>query len=105
MRPFGTLIEKTVKFREPTIPGARLERANPPVANRLIEGAADLFSHACVINDLDAAGDVVAMLEKWHARRSHGDEQQRRVAGIHLKRMQAELERRRIMRGNLHAGA
>src|ERR1019366_5532314 len=105
MRPFGTLIDKTVKFREPTIPGARLERVNPPVTHRLDEGIADLFNHACIINDLEAATDLVALLEKWHARRSYGDEQQRRVGGVHLKRMHGELERRHIMRGTRYPSA
>ena len=99
MRPFGTLIDMAAKFREPTVPGARLERVNPPVTHHLDEGLADLFNHACISNDLEAAADLVAVLEKWHARRSYGDEQQRRVGGVHLKRMHGELERRRITRG------
>ena len=104
MRPFGTLIDQTIKFREPTIPGSRLERVNPPVTHRLDEGIADLFNDACIINDLDAAADLVGLLEKWHARRSYGDEQQRRVDGVHLKRMHGELERRHIARGTIYLG-
>jgi len=105
MRPFGTLIEKTIKFREPTVPGARLERVNPPVTHRLDEGVADLFDHACIINELEAAADLVALLEKWHARRSYGDEQQRRAGAVHLKRMHGELERRHITRGTRYLNA
>jgi hypothetical protein len=103
MRPFGSLIDKTVKFREPTVPGARLDRVNPSVSHRLDEGIADLFNTACILNDLDAAADLVTLLEKWHTRRWYGDEQQRRVGGVHLKRMHGELERRHIMRGSQRA--
>jgi hypothetical protein len=105
MRPFGTLIDKTVKFREPAIPGARLERVNPPVVDRLDEGITDLFNYACTTNDLEAAADLVALLDNWHVRRSYGDEQQRRLGGVHLKRMHGELERRHIMRGTRYLDA
>jgi hypothetical protein len=103
MRPFGTLIEMTAKFREPSIPGARLERVRPPVVNRLDEGVTELFDHACLTNDLEAAVDLVALAEKWHARRPYMDEQQARIGGVFLKRMQGELERRHILRAARHA--
>jgi hypothetical protein len=48
MRPFGSLIDKTVNFREPSIPGARLERIRPPVVPRLDEGITELFDYACI---------------------------------------------------------
>ena len=100
MRPFAALIDKSAKFREPTIPGSRLERVQPPpMTNRLDEGVRELFDHACILADLEAAADLVALAEKWHERRSHDDEQQRRAGGVNLKRMHGELERRHIMRG------
>jgi hypothetical protein len=99
MRPFGTLIDKTVKFREPSIPDARLERVRPPVVPRLDEGIAELFDYACNTNDLAAAADLVAMMGKWHARRAYSNDEQRRMGSIHLKRMVGELERRHILRG------
>ena len=99
MRPFGTLIDKTARFREPPIPGSRLERVQPSVAHRLDEGITELFDYACITNDLEAAADLVALMETWHARRSYGDERQKRASGLHLKRMHGELERRHITRG------
>ena len=99
MRPFGTLIKKTVKFREPTIPGARLDRALPRIEHRLDEGVHELFEYACITSDLEAAGDLVALMEKWHARRRYKDYDQRRLVVIQLKRMRGELDRRHIMRG------
>ena len=104
MRSFGSLIEKTVKFRQPEIPGARLERAHPPAVNRLDEGVQELFDLACITNDLEAAADLVALMEKWHERRCYDDEEQRRTDGIYLKRMHGEFDRRHIMRGTRSVG-
>jgi hypothetical protein len=98
MRPFGTLIDKSLKFREPSIPGGRMERVRPPTVSRLDEGIMELFDYACIANDLEAAADLVTLAEKWHARRPYSDEHQRHVGAIGLKRMHGELERRRIMR-------
>lgn len=99
MRSFGSLIEKA-KFREPAIPGGRLERARPPTVRRLDEGITELFDYACISGDLEAAADLVALQEAWHARRQYDDEEQHRVISIQLKRMRGELDRRYIMRGN-----
>ncbi len=99
MRPFGTLIKKTVKFREPSIPGARMDRALPRTEYRLDEGINELFEYACITSDLAAAGDLVALMEQWHARRTYKDHEQRRLVIIQLKRMRGELDRRHIMRG------
>ena len=99
VRPFGSLIEKGIKFREPSIPDARLERVNPPAMHRLDDGITELFNNACINNDLEAAADLIALSEKWRARRSYEDENQRRLDGVRLKRMHGELERRHIVRG------
>jgi hypothetical protein len=100
MRTFGSLIEKRVKFREPPIPGSRLERANPSTATRLNDGITELFDFACVANELELAADLATLMAKWHEGRSYDDEQQKRIGAIRLKRMCGELERRYIMRGS-----
>jgi hypothetical protein len=105
MRPFGTLIEKTArmrepgKTREPAIPEARLERVRPASLSRLDEAILEMFDHACIIGDLDVAADLVVLMERRHARVVHEDEQQKRIGGVHLKRMWGELDRRYIMKG------
>jgi len=99
MRPFGALIKKAVKFREPSIPGARLDRVLPRTEHRLEEGINELFEYACITADLEAAGDLVALVETWHARRAYKDYEQRRHVVIQLKRMRGELDRRHLMRG------
>jgi hypothetical protein len=105
MRPFGTLIEKAVKFREPSIPGARLDRVLPRTEHRLDDGINELFEYACITGDLEAAGELMALMEKWHARRTYKDYEQRRLVVIQLKRMRGELDRRHIMRGTSPAAA
>lgn len=99
MRPFGTLIQKTLQFREPPIPGTRLDRVTPRAAFPMDEGIKELFDYACITKDLDAAADLVALLERWHARRRYADHEQRRFVVIQLKRMRGELDRRHIMLG------
>jgi hypothetical protein len=99
MRPFGTLIDKTIKFREPSIPGARLDRVTPRTEHRLDEGICELFEYACITSDLEAAADLMALIEKWHVRRAYKDYEQRRLVIIQLKRMRGELDRRHIMQG------
>jgi hypothetical protein len=100
MRPFGSIIDKAIQLRKPPIPDPRLERVNPPVMSRLDEGIMELFDQACVTGELEAAAELLALMEKWQARRAYPDEQQRRMGGVHLKRMHGELERRHIMRGS-----
>jgi hypothetical protein len=102
MRSFGSLVEKAVRMREPSIPASRRDRANPPPLNHLDEGLSELFNQACVCGDLDAATDLAALLEQWHARRDYSDEQARRLDRIALKRMHGEVERRQIMRGGYY---
>jgi hypothetical protein len=99
MRPFGSLIDKAVQLSKPPIPGPRLARVNPPVISRLDEGIAELFDQACMTGELEAAADLLALLEQWQAHRTYADEQQRRMAGVQPKRMRGELDRRHVMRG------
>jgi hypothetical protein len=99
MRPFGSIIVKTIGFRAHSVPGSRLERAIPPAVSKLDEGVIDLFNCACMMTELGAAADLVTLMAKWHAGRSYHDFEEKRVVATHLKRMQSELERRHIMKG------
>ena len=104
MRPFGTLIEKALQFREPPVPGPRMDRVNPTAEHGLDDGIYQLFEYACISKDLEAAADLITLLDKWHARRNYGNHEQRRRVAIQLRRMQGELERRHIMQGTRPAG-
>ena len=67
MRMFSVLVDKAVRLREPAIPDKRLTRVNPPAVNRLDEGVMEVFTLACAASDLEAAADLLALVEKWHA--------------------------------------
>ena len=104
MRMFSVLVDKAVKFREPAIPDKRLTRVNPPAANRLEEGIMEVFTLACAAGDLEAAADLLALVEKWQARRPPVDEAAKRTASLWTRRMRGELERQHTMKGSSARG-
>src|SRR5262249_35778370 len=100
MRPFRK-VDTTVTFPEPSIPGERLARGNPPpppVRNILDEAVGDAFDMACALGELREAAELLALRANWHARRAHPDDDARRYDRITLLRMHGELERRHLMR-------
>ena len=99
MRMFSVLVDRSVKLHQPRIPDARLMQVNPPVTRRLDEGLRDVFNQACMDDDVEAAAELLGMMEKWHARRSYDDDQLRRADSTQLSRMRGELERRYVMKG------
>ncbi|MSP02038.1 MAG: hypothetical protein EXR07_13460 [Acetobacteraceae bacterium] len=93
MRTFGFLVNKTSSLHEPGIPGARLTRVNQSLKRRLDDGLEDVFNRACAANDIEAAADLMAVMEKWHARRAAKYGRERRVDGGALQRVHREMER------------
>jgi hypothetical protein len=83
----------------PEIPGARLSRVNQSRRRRLDDDAEDLFHKACMAKDLEAAADMLAVLEKWHARRSAAHGRDQRLDDTALQRARRELDRLRILNG------
>lgn len=53
----------------------------------------EIFERACAGNNLDAVGDVLAVLAQWHERRAAKYGRERRIDDRHLVAMRAELER------------
>jgi hypothetical protein len=92
MRAFGIWIKPSA-VSEVRIPGSRLARVNQFRRRRLDDDVEDLFNRACVSNDLASAADLLALLEKWHARRSAGYGSERRISGAALFRARRELDR------------
>jgi hypothetical protein len=92
MKAFGIWI-KTSALSEIHIPGSRLARVNQFRRRRLDDDVEDLFNRACANNDLGSAADLLALLEKWHARRSAGYGSERRISGAALFRARRELDR------------
>ena len=97
MKPFGT---RLVSPRAAAIPEARLARVHPTPARRLDEDVMEAFTLACSLDELEAATDLMALLQRWQTRRVDADDQEKRFGSLHLRRMLGELERRHVMRGD-----
>ena len=93
MRTFGFLVNRASSLHEMRIPSARLARVNQSLKRRLDDDVEEVFNRACATNDLEAAGDLLALLEKWHVRRSASYGRERRISGANLARTRKELDR------------
>jgi len=99
MRGMSFLLDRTVKLREQRIPDSRLERTAESRWRRLDDDIAETFYLACTEGDLAAAGDLLAILEKWHIQRRYTDLREQQTRTTRLKRLGGELERQHITRG------
>jgi hypothetical protein len=72
---------------------------NQSLKRRLDDDIEEVFNRACATNDLEAAGDLLALLEKWYARRSASYGRERRISGANLARTRRELDRLMLLRG------
>jgi hypothetical protein len=86
-------------LHEVRIPGSRLARVNQSLKRRLDDDVEEVFHRACATNDLLAATDLLALLEKWHARRSASYGRERRISGAGVLRARKELERLTVLKG------
>jgi hypothetical protein len=93
MRTFGFISGRTKPLHEVQIPGARLARMNQALKRRLDDDVEEVFHRACATNDLESAADLLALLEKWHAKRSSAYGRERRITGVNLQRARKELDR------------
>ena len=105
MRTFGFLLSKNSGFSEPWIPGARLARIQQSLKRRLDDDIEEVFHRACTANDLEAATDLLTVLEKWHERRSASYGRERRISGAALLRTRRELDRLMSLRATRAAPA
>jgi hypothetical protein len=98
MRTFGFILKRNSSAHEIQIPDARLARVNQSLKRRLDDDVEEVFNRACATNDLEAAADLLALLEKWHARRSASYGRERRMSGESVQRARDELERLTALR-------
>lgn len=82
-----------------TATARRVVPAAQPSGHVLNRDVQRLFERACEGGDLDAASDVLAMMDLWRARRVYDNELQRVADEVMLNRMRAELERLCRVRG------
>ena len=100
MRSFGFLLKNATSLHEPRIPGPRLARINQSYRRRLDDGVEEVFHRACATNDLEAAADLLTVMEKWHERRAAKFGRDRRIDEAALQRARRELERLITQRSN-----
>ena len=97
MRKFSFLGKKT-NLHEVRIPVGRLDRINQSLKRRLDDDIEGVFNRACASNDLEAATDLLRLLEKQHARRAPGLARERRVSSANLQQARRDLERLAALR-------
>ena len=93
MRTFGFRGNTTTNLRPPPIPDIRLALFKPVHRRRLDDAMISIFEQACAGNNLDAAAEVLTVLETWHERRSARYGSERRIDDRHLIAMRSELAR------------
>jgi hypothetical protein len=98
MRTFGFRTNVTTNLRAPPIPDARFAHSRPTYHRRLDDAMVTIFEQACTGNNLDAAAEVLTVLETWHERRSARYGSERRIDDRHLVAMRAALKRLRALR-------
>jgi hypothetical protein len=97
MRRLGFLLYRTARLHRPEIPESRLDRVNHPVILCMDDDIIEVFNYTCLTNDLEVAADLVALMEKWHARRPYHDEHEREIGTSHVKWMRDKLEHQKIL--------
>jgi hypothetical protein len=100
MRTFGFLVNRSSSLHEVRIPGDRLARVNQSLKRRLDDDLEAVFNRACATNDLEAAADLLAVMEKWHARRSASYGRERRINSAAIDRARKDLERLVVLHGS-----
>ena len=96
MRAFGFRVNGP-NLHQPPTPGSRTA-AMSAQRRRLDDAMVAVFERACSSNDLDAAADVLALLEKWHERRAAKYGRERRIDDRALEIARAELVRLTALR-------
>jgi hypothetical protein len=93
MRTFGFRSHVATNLRAPPTPDFRLALSRPVHRRRLDDAMIAIFEQACAGNNLDAAAEVLTVLETWHERRSARYGSERRIEDKHLVTMRSELKR------------
>src|ERR1700722_1214103 len=98
MRTFGFRSNVTTNLRAPPMPDPRSAPSRSTYHRRLDDAMVAIFERACTGNNLDAAAEVLTVLETWHERRSARYGSERRIDDTHLVGMRAALERLTALR-------
>ncbi len=92
MRTFGFVGSKIARTDQVQTADSRLAGVNLSPGRRLDDSIKQIFNRACATNNLEAAADLLTLLEKWHARRQANYGRERRINGDDLERARKELK-------------
>ena len=92
MRATGFTFDSSLSFSAPREP-RQADGQRPPPKRRLDDDIEAIFSRACATSNIDAAGDLLAVLEKWHIRRTKKYGRERRINSLDLQAARRKLER------------
>jgi hypothetical protein len=95
MRSYGFLIGQSAGLRAVAVPS---DNSRSLHRRRLDDSLVDTFQRAVASNKLDAAADLLAILEKWHDRRKFKYGRERRIGDADLIAMRADLGRLTALR-------
>jgi hypothetical protein len=98
MRTFATLVGSAARLHAVAVPGARPVDFNRRPRRRLDDSLVDIFERASASNNLDAAADILTILEKWHDRRKSKYGRERRIGDVELTAMRGGLNRLMALR-------
>jgi len=97
LKSLGSLLRQATGLHETPIPGFRLARVQQVLKRRLDDDIMDVFDRACASDELDAAADLLAMLEKRHAVRAATYGRERRISDSTVLRARRDFERVRAL--------
>jgi hypothetical protein len=98
VRSFGFRIGAATSLHQAPLPGRQPTQSSRSPHRRLDDEMVAVFERACRINNLDAAGEVLELLEASHQRRSVRYGRERRIDDGHLTSMRSELKRLKATR-------
>jgi len=101
-RRLAFLVNGSSALSEARIPDANLAPVNQSVRRRLIDDIEAISKRACAANEIEAAADLLTLLEKWHTRRPERPARDRRLHNADLRRIRGELDRLRTLRNCRH---
>lgn len=93
MRPLSNLLYRNCSnMSEPRLPTPRPPDPRKSIRRRMEDQIEALYNRARIGNDLEAASDLLALLEKWFARRPVQVGRERRTNAAALLRARRDLE-------------
>jgi hypothetical protein len=94
MRPFGFILRgKHLNLSRPRLYAPLPVNRRRWPRRRMEDQIETLFNRACLLGNLDAAADLLALLEKWYSLGSARIGRERRINGDAMHRARRELER------------